>query len=71
MTRPGRIQDKDVCTIEELCRDRDFSVATDLDSDKKKRKKEKKKTIGIWGVTIIFFLQIFSLKYFQLVFLVF
>ena len=36
MTRHGLIHDKDVEATEELCRDRDFSVATDLDSDKKK-----------------------------------
>ena len=45
MTRHGRIHDKDVDATEELCRDRDFFVATDLDSD------EKKRTPRIWGVT--------------------
>ena len=37
MTRHGRIHDKDVDATEEFYRDRDFSVATDLDSDKKKK----------------------------------
>ena len=45
ITWPGRVHDKDVSVTEEFCRDRDFPVVTNLDSDKKK-----KKTPKIWGV---------------------
>ena len=38
------------------CRDREFSIVMDLDSD------EKKKTLGIWGVTRISFLFFFKKK---------
>ena len=36
---------------EGFCRDRVFSVMTDLSNSQKKKKKEKKKTLGIKGVT--------------------
>ena len=37
MTRLGCVHDKDVHATEEFCHDRDFSIATDLNSDEKKK----------------------------------
>ena len=52
-TRHGHILDKNVCGTEEFCRDRDFSVATDLGSDKKKKKKRKKRPPGVGASQIM------------------
>ena len=42
--RLGCPHDRGASMTTVLCRERDFSVATDLDSDEKK-------TLGIWGIT--------------------
>ena len=44
--RPGLVHDKDVRATKEFYHDRDFSIATNLDSGEKE-----KRTLGTWGFT--------------------